>query len=563
MSDTFDTTPIITLNDFNEMTPQQSYYGPKPLILLILDGWGIGPNNAGNAIARAQTPNIDSYWLNFPHTQLGASGEYVGLPKDEDGNTETGHLNIGAGTIVYQSLPRINAAIEDESFFHNHAFVNACTHTIQNKSNLHIMGLIGTGEVHSSIKHLYSLLEIAKQQGAKNVYLHGFTDGRDSHPTSGIEIVKDIIKKTKEIGVGKIVSLMGRYYAMDRDQRWDRIEKAYHALVLGEGLEATDPITAIKEQYDNKVTDEFLEPILITSEGKKQLINDSDAVIFFNYRIDRPRELTKAFSLSDFETGGKTQEEHFDPYTEDGGLLTPEKKTVTFTRRKVLSNLYFTTMTQYEKSFPVDVAFSPQLIENPICKVFSDYGLRQLRMAETEKERFVTYYMNGQKNEQYPGEDRIIIPSKGVKSYDELPEMSSREIATEMLKRIEANTYDVIIANFANPDMVGHTGNLEASIETCEITDELVGQIVNAVYPKEGIVLITGDHGNVEELINNDTGKVDTEHSNNPVPLLIVGKKYEGNPSTLPQGILADIAPTMLSIMGIEKPPSMTGRALI
>ena len=286
-------------------------------------------------------------------------------------------------------------------------------------------------------------------------------------------------------------------------------------------------------------------------------------MIFFNYRIDRPRELTKAFSLSDFETGGKTQEEHFDPYTEDGGLLTPEKKTVTFTRRKVLSNLYFTTMTQYEKSFPVDVAFSPQLIENPICKVFSDYGLKQLRMAETEKERFVTYYMNGQKNEQYPGEDRIIIPSKGVKSYDELPEMSSREIATEMLKRIEANTYDVIIANFANPDMVGHTGNLEASIETCEITDELVGQIVNAVYPKEGIVLITGDHGNVEELINNDTGKVDTEHSNNPVPLLIVGKKYEGNPSTLPQGILADIAPTMLSIMGIEKPPSMTGRALI
>ncbi|MEN8252877.1 MAG: 2,3-bisphosphoglycerate-independent phosphoglycerate mutase [Patescibacteria group bacterium] len=557
----FNTTPIITNKDFDELNPKQDYYGPKPVVLLILDGWGIGPKNAGNAIERAQTPNIDSYWLKFPHTQLGASGEYVGLPKDEDGNTETGHLNMGAGTIVYQNLPRIDTAILDRSFFNNHALINTCKHVQQHKSKLHIMGLIGEGEVHSNIEHLYALLNLVKEQGVTEVYIHGFTDGRDSPPTAGIETIKNIQKECQKIGVGKIASLTGRYYAMDRDKRWDRIGKTYHALVLGEGLESSDPVTAINEQYARDTTDEFIEPVLIVDEsGQKNLVSDSDAVIFFNYRIDRPRELTRAFTLSDFEKGTNPQ---FDPYSEEGNNPRNTSPENTFQRKKILKNLYFTTMTQYEKHLPVDVAFSPQLIENPICKVFSDFGLRQLRMSETEKERFVTYSMNGQKNIQYPGEDRIIIPSKGVKSYDEIPEMSAYELANAMLEKIAEDKYDVIIANFANPDMVAHTGNLQASIKTCEITDEIVGRIVNAVYPKGGVILITGDHGNVEELINNQTGKTDTEHSNNPVPLLIIGKRFESNPATLPQGILSDVAPTILSIMGIQKPSSMTGRALI
>lgn len=558
----FDTTPIIKNKDFDELNPKQEYFGPKPILLLILDGWGIGPKNAGNAIERAQTPNIDSYWLKFPHTQLGASGEYVGLPKDEDGNTETGHLNMGAGTIVYQNLPRIDAAIEDGSFLKNHAFINTCEHVRQHKSKLHIMGLIGAGEVHASVKHLYALLRLAKENALTQVYIHGFTDGRDSAPNSGSEIIKDIEKECQKIGVGSIASLMGRYYAMDRDMRWDRIDKAYHALTLGEGLTATDAQTAIREQYQQNISDEFIEPVLIVDKnGQKNLVSDNDAVIFFNYRIDRTRELTRAFCLSDFETGETKPQ--FDPYS--GNENTPKitTPTNTFQRRKILSNLYFTTMTQYERHLPVDVAFSPQIIENPVCKVFSDSGLRQLRMAETEKERFVTFYMNGQKNEQYPGEDRIIVPSKGVKSYDEVPEMSVYEITDELLKAIAQDKYDVIICNFANPDMVAHTGNLEASIKTCEITDEVVGRIVNAIYSKGGVVLITGDHGNIEELIDNETGKIDTKHSNNPVPLLIVGKQFENNPSTLTQGILSDIAPTMLSIMGIQKPSSMTGRALI
>ncbi len=546
------------LDDLDEGLNQEGYFGPRPVVLLILDGWGIGPDNAGNAIVRAQTPNIDHYWLSYPHTQLGASGQFVGLPEGEDGNTETGHLNIGAGTIVYQNLPRIDTAIEDKSFYKNHAILNTCAHVAKHDSTLHIMGLIGNGEVHSSIDHLYALLKAAKQENIQNVAIHGFTDGRDSPPTSAIEIVKEIEKKCKEIGVGRLASLMGRYYAMDRDQRWDRIAKAYHALTLGEGLRAQNANAAITEQYDRKITDEFIEPVLIPDDnGQLSLIGDNDGVIFFNYRIDRPRELTRAFAISDFEKGKKP--EQFDPYSVDENKVSEK----TFQRKKIPKNLYFTTMTQYEKHLPVDVAFSPQIIENPLCKVFSDYGLRQLRMSETEKERFVTFHMNGQKNVQYPGEERIIIPSKGATSYDEIPEMSAHEITEKMLEKINADATDVVICNFANPDMVAHTGNLEATIKACEIIDEVVGQIVKAVYPKGGVVLITGDHGNAEELINNITGEVDTEHSIYPVPLIIVGKQFENNPVNLPQGILSDIAPTMLSIMGISIPDTMTGRALI
>ncbi|MBU0974499.1 2,3-bisphosphoglycerate-independent phosphoglycerate mutase [Patescibacteria group bacterium] len=558
--------PILSSLPFNDSAPRASYTGPKPVALLILDGWGIGPDNAGNAIVKANTPNMDKYWLSFPHTQLTASGEAVGLPRGEDGNTETGHLNIGAGHIVYQDLPRINTSIANGSFYQNEALLNAINHSKKNNSTLHLMGLIGAGGVHSNIEHLYALLNLCKQQEVTNVMIHGFTDGRDSPPTSGINYVQQIIDNCKIFGVGKIATLMGRFFAMDRDKRWERIEKSYDALTIGnEDACTTDPIYAMKAQYNKGVTDEFIEPINICDEdGTHRVIKNNDAVIFFNYRIDRPRELTRAFIMPDFETGIK--HEAFDPYSEKYNKTNIQKEIVdieTFDRKVKLENLYFTTMTRYEDGLPADIAFPPQNIKNPLCKVLADNGLRQLRTTETEKERFVTYYMNGQEEIMYPGEDRVIIPSKGVKSYDQAPEMSAYEIADEMIKRIDKDECDVIISNICNGDMVGHTGNFDAAVKACEIVDEVVGKIVNHVTAKGGVVLITADHGNVEEMINNDTGEIDTEHSTYPVPLMIIGKQYMGQSAMLPTGILADIAPTMLKILGISKPSSMTGRALI
>ncbi len=558
--------PILSNLPFNSTYPQREYSGPKPTVLIMLDGWGIGPNNAGNAIVQANTPNMDKFWLAFPHTQITASGEAVGLPRGEDGNTETGHLNVGAGHIVYQDLPRINMSIADGSFYQNQALLNAVAHIRKYDSTLHLMGLIGAGGVHSNIEHLYALLNFCKQQNIQKVYIHGFTDGRDSPPTSGINYVQQVVDHCKKLGVGQVATLMGRYYAMDRDKRWDRIEKAYNTLTLGEAEQCViDPIGALQEQYNKGVTDEFIEPISICNkDGSHRVIKENDAAIFFNYRIDRPRELTRAFVMPDFEGGIKHQA--FDPYSEKytkSNIQAENVEIETFQRKTKINNLYFVTMTRYEEGIPTDVAFPPQNIKNPLCKVFAENGLRQLRITETEKERFVTYYMNGQQDVMYPGEDRVIIPSKGVKSYDQAPEMSAYEIANEMISRIQQDKYDVIIANICNGDMVGHTGNLEASIKACEIVDEVIGKIATAIMAKGGVLLITADHGNVEELINNETGEVDTEHSAYPVPLLIIGKQYMNQPQMLPTGILADIAPTMLKIMGISKPSSMTGRALI
>jgi len=532
----------------------------------MLDGWGIGPNNAGNAIVQANTPNMDKFWLAFPHTQITASGEAVGLPRGEDGNTETGHLNVGAGHIVYQDLPRINMSIADGSFYQNQALLSAISHVKNNNSTLHLMGLIGAGGVHSNIEHLYALLNFCKQQNIQKVYIHGFTDGRDSPPTSGINYIQQVMDHCNKLGIGEIATLMGRYYAMDRDKRWDRIEKAYNTLTIGDAIKCiVDPIAALQEQYSKGITDEFIEPINICDQdGTHRVIKDNDAAIFFNYRIDRPRELTRAFVMPDFEGG--IQHQAFDPYSEKytkSNIQETAQKIETFSRKVKINNLYFVTMTRYEEGLPTDVAFPPQNVKNPLCKVFADNGLRQLRITETEKERFVTYYMNGQQEIMYPGEDRVIIPSKGVKSYDQAPEMSAYEIANEMINRIQEDKYDVIISNICNGDMVGHTGNLEASIKACEIVDEVIGKIATAIMAKGGTLLITADHGNVEELINNDTGEVDTEHSAYPVPLMIIGKEYMNQPQMLPTGILADIAPTMLKIMGIAKPGSMTGRALI
>lgn len=556
--------PKISSAPFTVEAPKQPYKGSKPVVLLILDGWGIGPNNAGNAIARANTPNMDKYWASFPHTQLAASGEAVGLPHGEDGNTETGHLNIGAGSIIYQDLPRINMAIADGSFNTNQAFLNAVAHVKQHNSTLHIMGLIGAGGVHSNIEHLYALLNFCKSQKVSQVYIHGFTDGRDSPPTSGINYVQQIMDNCKKIGLGQLATLMGRYYAMDRDKRWERINKAYDALTTGSDNCTVDPIGAMKQQYDQNITDEFIEPISICNQdGSHRTVNDNDAAIFFNYRIDRPRELTRAFVMPDFEEG--VSDESFDPYAIkcEQSHLKQSSGGSTFQRQKVVNNLYFVTMTRYEEGLPVDIAFPPQSIKNPICNVLATHGISQLRMSETEKEKFVTYYMNGQTDDMYPGEDRVILPSKGAKSYDEIPEMSAYEITAEMVSRIKEEKYDVIICNFANADMVAHTGNLEASIKACEVIDDVVGQITREVFHRGGVVMITADHGNAEELISNTTGEKDTEHSIYPVPLMIIGKQYLNKPIMLPTGILADVAPTMLKIMGIPKPESMTGRALI
>lgn len=557
-------TPITSGTPFSAESPQKKYSGPRPAVLLILDGWGIGPNNAGNAIAQAKTPNMNAYWSSYPHTQLAASGEAVGLPHNEDGNTETGHLNIGAGSIVYQDLPRINMAIADGSFMRTPAFHNAFAHTRTNNSALHLMGLVGSGGVHSNIEHLFALLNLAKKENISQVYIHAFMDGRDSPPTSGITYIRQVQDYCQQQGVGKLATMIGRYFAMDRDQRWERIEKAYNALTMGTMNTFKDPIVAIRDQYNKGITDEFIQPINISDEdGKMRIIQDNDAVIFFNYRIDRPRELTRAFVLENFESN--QQQESFDPYQikYEKTHIKKTPGTPTFTRQKILRNIHFVTMTKYEENTPVDVAFPPQTIKDPIGKVFSQNGLHQLRMAETEKEKFVTYYMNGQVNQIFPGEDRIILPSKGAKSYDQIPEMSAREITYHMLQQIRKDVYDAVICNFANADMVAHTGNLQASIKACEVLDEVVGQIVKEVLAHNGIVFITADHGNAEELINSDNGEVDTEHSTYPVPFMIIGNQFAGHNMILSTGILADIAPTILSVMGLKKPESMTGRALL
>lgn len=540
---------------------------PKPIVLLILDGWGIGPNNPGNAIARANTPNMDKFMVMYPHAELIASGDAVGLPKGEDGNTETGHLNIGAGRIVYQDLPRINMSVADGSFAQNPALLQAFKHAQSNKSVLHLMGLLGSGGVHSSLNHLYALLAAAKQAGfTNNVYVHAFMDGRDSPPTAGIEYLNQLQQHMKKLGVGQIATIIGRYYAMDRDHRWERTQVAYDALTLGSTTCTPDVEKAIRASYDAGKTDEFIDPISICGDdGKHRIIQDNDAVVFFNFRIDRPRQLTRAFVQPYFESGSAA--EGFDPYSVKYTKSHIHQAPVTgptFQRQKVLQNIVFVTMTEYEKGLSPLVAFPPEFVAMPLGRVLSDHNLHQLRMSETEKERFVTYYFNGQREDPFPGEDRIIIPSQKVATYDLKPEMSAVEITRTLLEKIAMNVYDVIIVNFANADMVAHTGDLESTVVACGVVDLCLGHIVPAVVERGGAVLITADHGNAEELINNETGEVDTEHSIYPVPLIIASKEMMNKSNKiLEKGILADIAPTMLKLLGIERPADMTGRSLI
>lgn len=537
---------------------------PKPVVLAILDGWGIAPPGPGNAITLAQTPHMTQLWNAYTHTQLIAHGESVGLPKKEPGNTEVGHLNIGAGRIVYQDLPRINMEVADGSFFQDPSLIAAVNHVTKNQSQLHIMGLIGGGGVHSDLTHLFALLRLATENRAPKVLLHLFTDGRDSPPTAAktyLAQVNQVIIKEK---MGEVASIMGRYYAMDRDFRWDRTAKAYFCLTAGQGKTAPTVDEAINQAYAADQTDEFIEPTLITKNGQPTgLVKDNDAVIFFNFRIDRPRQLTKAFVLPDFEASANKS--GFDPYAIEylkTHNVDAAAHSQPFVRGAILKNLFFVTMTEYERGLPVHVAFPPQVVEMPLGRVIADAGLRQLRLAESEKERFVTYYLNGQREDPFPGEERLIVPSPKVPTYDLKPEMSAAEVNSQVMAEINSSLYDLIVINYANPDMVGHTGNLKATVTACQVTDGCMGQLAAVVQASGGVLLITADHGNAEEMINRSTGEVDTEHNANPVPLIIVGQQYQ-NARQIPQGILADIAPTILAIMGIRPASAMTGRNLL
>lgn len=536
----------------------------KPVILLVLDGWGIAPDGPGNAIALAQLPNFKRLLSNFPHSKLQASGEAVGLPHGEAGNTETGHLNLGAGHIVYQDLPRIDMAIADGTFYQNQAFLDVAAHVKQNNSRLHIMGLIGSGGVHANIEHLFALLRFTKEQGLSNVFVHLFTDGRDSPPTSALEYIRRVKEELQKLGVGAIASVMGRYYAMDRDQRWDRTEKAYLALTKGTVTGDADAEEVVKKFYDKGITDEFIEPTSLAKNGQPLgLIGENDGVIFYNFRIDRPRQLTKAFVLDDLAQGAKKSS--FDPYSiryiskhEAETPVTP-----VFNRGPKLKNLFFVTMTEFEKNLPVLIAFPPQWVKYPLGRAIADAGLRQLRLTESEKERFVTFYFNGQREVPFPLEERLIIPSLKVPTYDLTPQMRMREITTSLIESLSKNIYNFMLVNLPGADMLGHTGVLPAAIKACEVIDECLGKISYAVLLGKATLFITADHGNAEEMIEPTTGAISTEHTHNPVPYLIVSRALQGKSQILEAGILADVAPTILNIMGLNQPTEMTGRNLL
>ena len=501
----------------------------KPLVLMILDGFGINHSDYGNAIHKAAKPNLDRYFAQYPHTQLGASGLDVGLPDGQMGNSEVGHTNIGAGRIVYQELTRITKSIQDGDFDRNEAILNAIENCKKNSSALHIMGLLSAGGVHSHIEHLFGLLELAKKQGLTKVYVHCFMDGRDVPPTSGKEYVEQLQDKLNELGIGKIASVMGRYYAMDRDNRWERVVKAYDAMVKGEGVQCDDAVKAVEISYAQEVTDEFIVPCVIgdPSEGR---ISADDSVVFFNFRPDRAREITRTLVDPDF-TGFERQ---FFPLT-------------------------YVCMTQYDATMPnVQVAFKPQSLTNTFGEYISQHGLKQLRIAETEKYAHVTFFFNGGVETVSEGEDRALINSPKVATYDLQPEMSAYLVTDELLARLDSGKYDVVILNFANCDMVGHTGVFDAAVKAVEAVDTCVGKVVEKVLSMEGTVLLTADHGNADKMYEED-GSPFTAHTTNPVPFLVMGQ----GDCKLREGRLADIAPTMLKILGLPQPEEMTGTSII
>lgn len=537
------------------------------VVLLVLDGWGVAEPGQGNAISLANLGNFNKFWAAYPHTTLSASGEAVGLPRGEPGNTETGHLNLGAGRIIYQDLPRINLSIADGSFFKNEAFLGAIAHARANNSKLHIMGLVGAGGVHSNPEHLYALIRLAHEQHFANVFIHAFTDGRDSPPDASPSYIKKLEEVISSEGTGKIASIMGRYWAMDRDYRWERTQKAYFALTQGLGEKAKSAAEAIESSHNSGKSDEFIEPTIITDDSGNPVakIAENDAVIFSNFRIDRPRQLTKAFVSQNFEQEAQ-KEWDFDPYMVKyykKHLVEIPKRPV-FDRGEIIKNLFFVTMTQYSKTLPVKIAFPPEVVELPLSRIISEQEMRQLKVSESEKERFVSFYFNGQREVPFPGEEKLTIASPNVPTYDTRPDMSARELTDELLETLIAtpDNFSFFLVNFANADMVGHTGNLRAAIQACQVVDECVGKIVETAQNLDGVVLVTGDHGNVEEMINSN-GQANTEHSTNPVPFIVIGRQFIGQTRNLLSGILADVAPTVLYLLGVEKPSAMSGRNLL
>lgn len=539
----------------------------SPLVLLILDGWGLAPPGPGNAISQAHLRHMNRFWVSYPHTKLDASGLSVGLPHGEAGNTETGHINIGAGRVVYQDLPRINMSISDRTFFANDAFLGALKYIKQHQSALHLLGLISSAGVHASKDHLYALLELVSTQSPDSpVYLHLFTDGRDSPPQASVRFIEEVEMVCERYKVGKIATIMGRYYGMDRDRRWERTQTAYVALTENIPSTAKTAKEAIMSSYQRGETDEFIKPtIILDSQGQPYpRIRNKDAVIFYNYRIDRPRQLTRAFVLSDFETHSHVGS--FDPYAvkyyHKHVVEDEEARSKPFVRKVVLPDLYFVTMTEYERNLPCLLAYPPQPIKMPLGRIYAERGLRQLRVAETEKERFVGYYFNGIREDLFPGEDRLIVASPKVPTYDLKPDMSASELTEKLIDRISLAVYSLFVVNFANPDMVGHTGNIPQAIKACECVDECVGKIVQHTLNNNGTCIITADHGNVEEMLGSE-GEMDTEHSRFPVPFIIIDKVFENYPAVLPKGKLSDIAPTALAFKNIQIPDEMTGRNLL
>lgn len=505
----------------------------QPVALIILDGFALRDETFGNAVKQANKPNFDRYWNEYPHTTLTACGEAVGLPEGQMGNSEVGHLNIGAGRIVYQSLTRINLAIRNGEFFENRAFLGAIEYVNKKGTSLHLFGLLSDGGIHSHIDHVIALLQLAKEKGVKRVYVHGFLDGRDVPPKSAVEYVKHLQEKMAEIGIGKIATLTGRYFAMDRDRRWDRVNKTYRALVYGEGEQTEDPVKAIEESYTNEVTDEFVIPTVMMKEGKPVgTIQDGDAIIFANFRPDRAIQLSQVFtndSFSEFDVG--------DAFPND---------------------LHYVCMTHYSETVNGSVAFETVDLKNTLGEVVSKAGLTQLRIAETEKYPHVTFFFSGGREEKFSGEERILIDSPKVATYDLKPEMSAYEVTEALLNEINAEHFDVIILNFANPDMVGHSGMLEPTVKAVEAVDECLGKIVDLILEKGGTAIISADHGNSDEVITLE-GKPMTAHTTNPVPVIVTKKGLE----LRDDGILADLSPTMLDLLNVEKPKEMTGNSLI
>lgn len=541
-----------------------------PVVLIVLDGFGIASPSEGNAVTLAGTPFLKALYATYPHTQLLAAGESVGLPSGQAGNSEVGHINLGAGRIVYQDLLRINLAIENGMFFTNEAFHLALNHAKKNKSNLHLMGLIGQGEVHSSVNHLFALVYLAKQFGITKdkVKIHIFTDGRDSPQMGCLPVVQQMQIKLRSENLGTIASVSGRYYAMDRDNRWERTEKAYDAIASGVGPKSVDPVAVLELSYQNKITDEFIIPTVITDAGGTPIgqVKDNDAIISFNFRPDRVRQITKSFVLKDLakvpfvkQINDESLDEH------KAGTAEVMEKTVSgFDRKYFAKNICFVTMTDYEKKLTVSgIAFEENNIKNPIARVISERELRQVHIAETEKYAHVTYFFNGGREQAFTGEDRVMVPSVKVPTYDMAPAMSAVTITKTFIRTLSQARYHFAVINFANPDMLGHTGNIEKTVESIMLVDECVKTIVQTVSSLNGAVIITSDHGNAEIMIDLQTKQVDTEHNTSPVPAVFVVPEFQGVVRELPSGKLADIAPTALQIMGIPVPSDMTGQSLL